>query len=288
MADMFGVHCSIAGGLHNALLEAERLHTVVAQIFTKNQKQWKCAPLEHDEIHEWDAHCKRLQFKQTVSHASYLINPASPDEMLWRKSVNLFIEEVTRCAQLGIPNLVIHPGAHMGQGEESGIMRIVAALDVVLAETAPVPRAKSVTVCLESTAGQGSSVGHRLEHLAEIIERVKSPNRFGVCLDTAHLFAAGYDFRGRKFAKFRTDLDKILGISRVKVLHLNDSKKELGSRVDRHEHIGRGLIGVEGFKPWMREEAFDEVPKIIETEKGVDESGRDWDEINLEVLRGLC
>jgi deoxyribonuclease-4 len=284
---MLGAHLSIAGGIHNALLKAEALGCATVQVFTKNQKQWKCSPLEHGEICEWETHCNRLKFKHTVSHDSYLINLASPDEVMWRKSVELFIEEVTRCAQLGIPYLVAHPGAHMGQGEEAGITRIVAALNVVLDATASVPRAKNVTVCLEATAGQGSSIGHRLEHLAEIIDRVKSPKRLGACLDTAHLFAAGYDFRGRKFAKFRKELDKTLGVSRVKVLHLNDSKKDLGSRVDRHEHIGRGLIGVEGFKPWLRDSAFREVPKVIETEKGVDESGRDWDEVNLEVLRGL-
>ena len=283
---MFGSHLSIAGGMCNALLKAEQLGCATLQVFTKNQKQWKCSPLAEGEVCTWTEHCKRLRFKRTVSHDSYLINLASPDELMWRKSVELFIEEVSRCAQLGIPYLVTHPGAHMGEGVEAGITRIVAALNVVLDQTGPA--AKGVTVCLESTAGQGSSVGHRLEHLSEIISRVKTPRRFGVCLDTAHLFAAGYDFRGRKYAKFRKELDKTLGLSRVKVLHVNDSKKELGSRVDRHEHIGRGLIGVEGFKPWVRDEAFSEVPKILETEKGeCPETQRDWDAINLEVLRSL-
>lgn len=282
---MFGSHLSIAGGMHNALLKAEQLGCTTVQVFTKNQKQWKCSPLGDADICDWKGHCKRLSFKHTVSHDSYLINLASPDELMWRKSVELFIEEVSRCASLGIPYLVTHPGAHMGQGEEAGITRIVAALNVVMDTMGPA--AKSVTVCLEATAGQGSSIGHRLEHLAEIISRVKTPKRFGVCLDTAHLFAAGYDFRGRKYARFRKELDKTVGLSRVKVLHVNDSKKDLGSRVDRHEHIGRGLIGIDGFKPWVRDEAFADVPKILETEKGVDEQGRDWDAINLEVLRSL-
>lgn len=283
---MLGSHLSIAGGMCNALLKAEQLGCATVQVFTKNQKMWKCSPLAEGEIGDWKTHCKRLSFKRTVSHDSYLINLASPDELMWRKSVELFIEEVRRCAQLGIPYLVTHPGAHMGEGEDAGITRIVAALNVVLAETGLA--AKSVTVCLECTAGQGSSIGHRLEHLAEIVARVDTPKRFGVCLDTAHLFAAGYDFRGRKYAKFRKDLDKTLGLSRVKVLHVNDSKKALGSRVDRHEHIGRGLIGVEGFKPWLRDEAFADVPKILETEKGTcSETNRDWDAINLETLRSL-
>jgi deoxyribonuclease IV len=283
---MLGSHLSIAGGMHNALLKAEQLGCATLQVFTKNQKMWKCSPLGEGDVSDWKSHCKRLKFSRTVSHDSYLINLASPDEVLWRKSVECFIEEVSRCVTLGIPYLVTHPGAHMGAGDDEGIARIVAALDVVLAS---VPGGgKGVTICLEGTAGQGTSIGHRLEHLAEIIERVKTPRRFGVCLDTAHLFAAGYDFRGRKYTSLRKQIDKTIGLSRVKVLHLNDSKKELGSRVDRHEHIGRGLIGVEGFKPWLRDETFADVPKILETEKGTcPDTGRDWDAINLEVLRSL-
>ena len=281
---MLGAHLSIAGGLHNALLKAETLGCETVQVFTKSQKQWSCPPLDDATAGAWRGHCKRLKFKRTVSHDSYLINLASPDEGMWRKSVALFIDEVARCATLGIPYLVTHPGAHMGEGDSAGIDRIVAALNVVLDNT---PAAKGVTVCVEATAGQGSSIGHRLEHLAEILDRVKSPRRFGVCLDTAHLFAAGYDFRGRKYAKFRKEIDKTVGLSRVKVWHLNDSKKGLGSRVDRHDHIGRGLIGLDGFRPIVRDDAFAEVPKILETPKEKDEQGRDWDEVNVETLRSL-
>ena len=282
---MFGSHLSIAGGMCNALTKAEELGCDSVQVFTKNQKQWNCAPLEPASVSDWQAHCKRLKFKRTVSHDSYLINLASPDETMWRKSVEAFIEEVSRCEALGIPYLVTHPGAHMGEGGDAGITRIVAALNVVLDRT---PAAKKVTVCLEATAGQGTSIGHRLEHLAEIIERVNTPRRFGVCLDTADLFAAGYDYRGRRYAKFRKELDRTVGLSRVKVLHLNDSKKDLGTRVDRHEHIGRGFIGLDGFRPWVRDDAFRDIPKILETEKGAcPDTARDWDAINLEVLRSL-
>ncbi len=281
---MFGSHLSIAGGMHNALLEAERLGFSTVQVFTKNQQQWKCRPLEAAAIAEWKSQCARLKFRQTVSHDSYLINLASPDPELWQKSVNLFIEEVTRCDLLGIPYLVTHPGAHMGDGEDAGLARVAKALDAVHEAIAT----KAVTTCLEITAGQGTSLGHRLEHLATIIERVKEPDRLGVCLDTAHLFAAGYDFRGRKYAAFRRELDSIVGLKRVKVWHLNDSKRELGSRVDRHDHIGRGMIGVEGFRPIVRDAVFAKTPKILETPKAKDlESGRDWDAINLETLRGL-
>jgi deoxyribonuclease IV len=282
---MFGSHLSIAGGLHNALLKAEALGCGTVQIFTKNQQQWKCSPLTAECIAEWKSHAKRLKFKRTVSHDSYLINLASTNEDFRRKSIELFAEELTRCVQLQIPYLVTHPGAHMGVGEEAGILKIVEALDVVHS----VVPADGVITCLEITAGQGSSLGYKLEHLAEIIERVKEPKRLGVCLDTAHLFAAGYDFRGaRKYAAFRKQLSRIVGLSRVKVIHMNDSKKDLSSRVDRHDHIGRGKIGVEGFRPFVRDEAWAKVPKILETPKeGKDERGRDWDAVNLETLRSL-
>jgi len=280
---MFGSHLSIAGGLHNALLEAEKLGMETVQIFTKNQQQWKCSPLAEPAVAGWRSHCDRLRFKRPVSHDSYLINLASPDPALRRKSIELFTEELSRCVALRIPYLVTHPGAHMGEGEEAGLRRVAEALDEA---HAAVP-ADGVVTCLEITAGQGSSLGYQLEHLSQIIEMVDEPKRIGVCLDTAHLFAAGYDFRGRKYAAFRKQLQKTIGLKRVKVLHLNDSKKALGSRVDRHEHIGRGMIGLEGFRPFLRDEAFVNVPKILETEKGTDEQGRSWDAVNLEVLRSL-
>jgi deoxyribonuclease-4 len=281
---MFGAHNSIAGGLHNALLDAERLGMDTVQVFTKNQQQWKCPPLTQAAIDEWKKHVKRLRFKRTVSHDSYLINLAATNDEIWRKSVELFVEELRRCHQLGIPYLVTHPGAHVGAGEEAGLAKVVGSLDIIHAR---ISEAKDVTTCLEITAGQGSCLGCRLEHLADIIERVKEPKRLAVCLDTAHLWAAGYDFRGRKYAKFRKQIESTVGLSRVKVLHLNDSKKELGSRVDRHDHIGRGKIGLEGFKPIVRDEAFANVPKIFELPKGKSDDGREWDEVNLAALRSL-
>ena len=281
---MFGSHLSIAGGMHNALLKAESFGMDTVQVFTKNQQQWKCSPLGEECIRHWTTHAKRLKFKKTVSHDSYLINLAATNPEFWRKSVELFVEELTRCNLLGIPYLVTHPGAHMGQGEAAGLKKVAAALDVI---HDMVPDAGVIT-CLEITAGQGSCLGHRLEHLAEIIERVKAPKRLGVCLDTAHLFAAGYDFRGRKYDKFRKELAKVVGLKSVKVIHMNDSKKDLGSRVDRHDHIGRGKIGLEGFRPFVRDSAWEKVPKILETPKdGKDEKGREWDAVNLEALRSL-
>lgn len=280
---MFGAHLSIAGGIYNALLEAEKLCLETVQVFTKNQKQWKCSPLEPCAVGDWQLHCKRLKFKHTVSHDSYLINLAATDPVFREKSVALFMEELRRCSALGIPYLVTHPGAHMGAGEEAGLTKVVAALDVIH-DAVP---ADGVVTCLEITAGQGTSLGYRLEHLAAIMARVKAPKRLAVCLDTAHLFAAGYDFRGRKYARFRKEVDGTVGLRAVKVLHLNDSKKDLGTRVDRHDHIGKGLIGLDGFRPIVRDEAFEKVPKILETPKGNDERGRNWDAVNVEVLRSL-
>jgi deoxyribonuclease-4 len=281
---MFGSHLSIAGGMHLALLKAEQYQMDTVQVFTKNQQQWKCSPLSAEAICDWKSHCKRLKFKKTVSHDSYLINLAAIDEAIWLKSVDLFVEELSRCALLGIPYLVTHPGAHMGAGEEAGLKKVARSLDLLHERVPDV----GVLTCLEITAGQGSSLGYQLEHLERIIELVDAPKRLGVCLDTAHLFAAGYDFRGRKYGAFRKQIEKTIGLTRVKVLHLNDSKKDLGSRVDRHDHIGRGKIGLEGFKPLVRDSAWANVPKILETPKeGTDEKGRDWDLANLEVLRDL-
>jgi deoxyribonuclease-4 len=213
---MFGSHLSIAGGMHNALLEAEKLGMETAQVFTKNQQQWKCKPLEDGVVTEWRSHCTRLAFEQTVSHDSYLINLASPDERLWGMSIDLFVEELMRCMLLGIPYLVTHPGAHMNCGEEAGLKRVAQALDIVH-DRVPLTRKRGerVVTCLEITAGQGSCLGHRLEHLATIIDLVKAPERLAVCLDTAHLFAAGYDFRGREYAKFMKEVDQTVGSDRV-------------------------------------------------------------------------
>lgn len=280
---MFGSHLSIAGGMHNALLDAEKLGMDTVQVFTKNQQQWKCKPLEESAICEWGSHRKRLKFKKTVSHDSYLINLASPDERMWEAGIALFVEELRRCSLLGIPYLVTHPGAHLGIGEEAGLARVAAALDRVH-ESLP---DDSTITCLEITAGQGSTLGYRLEHLAEIIAAVRAPRRVGVCLDTAHLFAAGYDFRGRKYGKFRKQIESTIGMRRVKVLHLNDSKKDLGSRVDRHDHIGKGKIGPQGFIPIVRDEAFLRTPKILETPKDDHPDGRPWDAVNLETLQNM-
>ena len=281
---MYGSHLSIAGGMQNALNKAVELGFGCVQVFTKNQQQWNIPPLSDEAIAEWSATYKRLAFGPVVSHASYLINLATPDDVLWKKSIGLFVEEVRRCDLLGIPHLVTHPGAHVGTGEEAGLKRVAAGLDEV---HKALPKSKTIT-CLEITAGQGTCLGHRLEHLAEIIGMVKNPERLGVCLDTAHLFAAGYDFRGKKYTAFKKELDTVVGLNRVKVWHLNDSKKGLGSRVDRHEHIGLGEIGEDGFTPIVRDKLWAQTPKILETAKENDVNGRPWDAVNLETLQRLA
>jgi deoxyribonuclease IV len=280
---MFGSHLSIAGGMHNALLEAEKLGMSTVQVFTKNQQQWRCKPLSSEAIADWKRERDRLGWARTVSHDSYLINLASTKPAVRRASIGLFVEELSRCSALGIPYLVTHPGAHLGEGEAKGLKLVAKALDEVHQRV----RADGVLTCLEITAGQGTSLGYKLEHLAEIIALVKSPERLGVCLDTAHLFAAGYDFRGRRYAAFRRAVESTIGLERVKVLHLNDSKKDLGSRVDRHEHIGLGKIGLDGFRPIVRDRALRNIPKILETPKLKHPDGRDWDAVNLQVLRDL-
>lgn len=281
---MYGSHLSIAGGMHKAVMAATALGLNTVQVFTKNQQQWRVPPLDPKLCDDWKAACAEAKYTHTVSHDSYLINLASPDKALREKSTELMIEEIRRCDVLGIPYLVMHPGAHMGEGESAGLKTFTKALDEALQKT---PRS-TTTVCLESTAGQGSSLGYRLDHLAEIIGQSKHPERLGVCLDTAHLFAAGYDFRGRKYAGFVRELDATVGVERVKVWHLNDSKKPLGSRVDRHEHIGLGTIGDEGFRPIVRDKRWKDVPKILETPKAKHDDGREWDAVNVDRLKSLA
>jgi deoxyribonuclease-4 len=216
-----------------------------------------------------------------VAHASYLLNLASPDETAWSRSVALLQEEVSRCHRLGIFFLVVHPGSHLGSGVEAGLAQVARALDHAVAQAPD----RSVTVCLEATAGQGTSVGHALEHLAAIRARLEHPARVGFCLDTAHLFAAGYDFRGRRYGPFIKQVDKILGAGTVRVLHLNDTEKPLGSRVDRHAHPGEGLLGRPGLQPLVRDPRFHDVPKIIETPPGLAPGGGDRDVYNVGLLR---
>lgn len=271
-----GAHMSIAGGLHNAILDAARYRCRVVQLFSKSSNQWKAKAITEDDLHIWkEALAKHPML--TVVHDSYLINLASPDADLRDKSRLAFLEEVRRCDLLGIPYLVFHPGAHMGAGEQTGLERIAESLNWVCAHAADSP----TVLLIETTAGQGSSLGYRFEHLAQIIELADAPHRFGVCVDTCHILAAGYDFRTEHgYREVFDTFDRLVGLDRLRCFHVNDSKKDLGSRVDRHAHIGKGFVGNAAFRLLMSDPRFAEVPKVLETPKK-----DDMDRKNLALLR---
>jgi deoxyribonuclease-4 len=280
-----GSHLSVAGGLHLALIEAQRLGMGCVQVFTKNQRQWRVPPLTDEHIKLWHEHVNKTGIKSTVSHNSYLINLASPVADTRRKSIALQRHELLRCEALGIQHLVLHPGAHMQAGEDAGLRRVAKSLDRLHKD---LPGLK-VQSCLEITAGQGTSLGWCFEHLQRIIELVSAPQRLAVCLDTAHMLAAGYDLTSERGARTTlTQCDRILGPGRVAVLHLNDSKKPRGSRVDRHEHIGHGHVSLDAFRVFVRRRAFAKVPMILETAKQFNEQGVDWDTVNMDTLRSLA
>ncbi|MBN1441777.1 MAG: deoxyribonuclease IV [Planctomycetes bacterium] len=282
---MFGSHLSVAGGLENALIEAARLGLDCVQIFTRNQRQWSAKPLTAAQIQTWEEHLRRSGLRCVVSHDSYLVNLASPERETREKSIRLFIDEIERCEALRIPYLVSHPGSHVGIGEAKGLSRVAQALDRVHRS---LKGYKTVT-CLETTAGQGSSLGWRFEHLRRIIDKVREPGRLAVCFDTAHAFAAGYELTSAASARgVFEELDAAIGLDLVRVFHINDSKAPLGARVDRHEHIGRGHIPPEAFGWIVRERRFAKIPKILETPKGTAGDGRPWDLVNLETLKNLA
>jgi deoxyribonuclease-4 len=273
---------SIAGGLHKALEAGQEYDCGAVQIFTKNASQWQTRALEKEDVALFKEKQRECKFRWLLAHDSYLINLASPDDKLYQRSIDAFVVEVQRAEQLGLHYLVTHPGAHVESGEAMGLARVVQALDLVH-RSCPGFR---VMVLLENTAGQGTSLGHRFEHLAWIIDRVAEPERLGVCIDTCHLFAAGYPLAPQ--AEYRAtmkELDRVVGLNRVLAFHLNDSLKPLGSRVDRHAHLGKGCLGREPFQLLINDRRFRSRPMILETPK---EEGKrtDMDRVNLRFLRG--
>lgn len=293
---MFGSHLSIAGGLTNALSEAHSLGLDTVQVFTKNQQQWRVPPLPQPAISAWIDHQTRLGWHgRTVAHASYLINLASPDDELWLKSVALMEEEIRRCELLGIAFLVHHPGAFTSSSLDAGLARIADAYTLLFERT---PGFRTVS-CLENTAGGGSTIGRTFDELARlrtlILDRVgaDAAPRVGFCFDTCHAHAAGYDLSSRKSAaKALDEFDRVCGLQHIRVLHLNDSKGACGSRLDRHQHIGDGAIGLEGFRtvinrPEFRADPANPRPMILETPKGQNPDDIPWDTVNLTRLRGL-
>jgi deoxyribonuclease-4 len=276
-----GAHMSIEGGLDLAVERAARAGCDVLQIFTKSSNQWKAKDLGEPDVARFRERVVREGISIVAAHDSYLINLASPEETLFRRSLEAFVIELERCRRLGIPYLVAHPGAHVGSGTTQGIRRIASALDEA---HAAVPGAEC-RVLLEITAGQGSVIGSRFEEIAEILSAVRSPESLGVCFDTAHAFAAGYDIRSQAGyeATFR-EFDRVIGLGRLMAFHLNDSRRDLGSRLDRHEHIGRGWIGREAFRLLVNDPRFASVPMFLETPKGPDLRE---DIENLATLRSL-
>jgi deoxyribonuclease-4 len=279
---LIGAHMSISGGIFNALLYGKELGCTTIQIFTKNNNQWKAKELTSDDVRRFVENQQKTEISPVVGHNGYLINLASSKEDVYNLSMESMYVELKRAELLGLPYLVMHPGSHLGSGEREGIKKIARSIDRLHRKT----KGFRVKICLETTAGQGSAIGYRFEHLAEIIERVKENDRLGVCYDTCHTFAAGYDIRTKKAytATFK-EFDKTVGLSRLKVIHLNDSLKDLGGRVDRHQHIGKGKIGLEGFRLLMNDKRWEKIPKILETPK---EEGTEKDSKNLKVLRSLA
>lgn len=263
MEKFIGAHVSSSGGVENAPKNAHAIGATAFALFTKNQKQWFASPLTESSIEAFKANCKELGFTaaQILPHDSYLINLGAPEEDKLEKSRNSFIDELNRCAQLGLDRLNFHPGAHLKlMSEDDCLQRVAESINLALQKT------QGVTAVIENTAGQGSNIGYRFEHLARIIELVDDKNRVGVCIDTCHAFAGGYDFATEEgFNSLWADFDSIIGFQYLKGMHLNDSKNPLSKRVDRHESLGLGTIGMEPFVRIMKDARFNNIPLILET-----------------------
>ncbi len=258
-----GAHVSISGGVQNAPLNAKKIGAKAFAMFTKNQRQWHAKPYTDEQIEQFHANMEAGGFRprDVLPHDSYLINLGNSDEQARAKSFDAFIDELQRCRQLGLVYLNFHPGSHLRKIDETACLDLIAeSLNRALEQT------EGVTAVIENTAGQGSNLGYRFEHLAYLIDRIEDKSRIGVCLDTCHTFTAGYDLRSREaYDKTMQEFDEIVGFSWLKGMHLNDSKVDLGSRVDRHESLGKGKLGIDLFRFIMQDERMDEMPLILET-----------------------
>jgi deoxyribonuclease-4 len=295
---------SIAGGYHKAIERAVAAGCDCVQIFTgpphqwsvrkadlqsggfltKNSSQWRAAPISDQQAQQFREAMDRHQLQAAISHASYLINLAAADEALWNKSVAALVVELQRAEQLGLSSVVLHPGAHTVLTEEQGIERIVCGLRQALEQTNDL----ACRCLLETTAGQGSCIGWQFEQLAAILARVGCDDRLGVCFDSCHLLAAGYPLQPRrKYLATMRQFEEVIGFHRLSAIHLNDSKRPLGSRVDRHDNIGQGCLGLEPFTHIVNDPRFERIPMLLETPKGKTDDGQDWDAVNLATLRSL-
>jgi deoxyribonuclease IV len=277
-----GAHVSASGGVDLALIRANDFDMTSCQLFTKSERQWAAKPLDPAVVERFHANQEQFKLKHLVAHDSYLINVASPNPEMWEKSRNALAHELERCDTLGIQYLVSHPGAHMGEGPEAGIARVAEAINRIHDE---MPDGKAM-ILIETTAGQGTALGRSFEEIAGILEGVEAKGRIGVCLDTCHIFAAGYDIRDAgTYSATMQAFDDIVGLSNLKCMHLNDSKKGLGLHVDRHAHIGEGEIGLAGFACFMNDQRLCGLPGILETPKEAPDF--EEDRMNLNALRAL-
>jgi len=281
MGQLLGAHTSTAGGVSKAITLAEKLGFTAIQIFSKNNNRWEAKPLDPLEVDKFKSLWNDSEIEFIVTHDSYLINLCAKSDVNLVKSRNAFIDELERCEILGIKHLNFHPGAHGGQGEEDGLKMVAESLNFAHQKTTGF----QVSSMIELTAGQGTNLGYKFEHIAKIIELVDNPQRITTCIDTAHIFAAGYNIKDEsEYEKVINDFDSIIGLDKLKCFHVNDSKKELGSRVDRHENIGQGYIGLEGFRNIMNDKRLMHIPKILETPKGKEQLE---DIENIKVLKSL-
>lgn len=281
MKDWLGAHMSISGGLHLAIDRAVAAGCSVMQIFTRNSNQWRGKPVSDEDAALFRSKFAASGLREVISHDIYLINLASPPGETRDKSLTAFRDELETCARLGIDKVVMHPGSHLADTPQTGLQRVVKAFDQLFGE---VPQFEG-RVLLETTAGQGSNLGRTFEELAAIINESRFPEKFAVCFDTCHAFAAGYDIASEEgYRDTMEQFDRLIGLGKLQCFHLNDSKKGLGSRVDRHDHIGAGTLGLNPFRFILNDPVFDSVPKILETPKG---DSDDMDSVNLGVLRGL-
>jgi deoxyribonuclease-4 len=275
---------SIAGGVAQALLRGKEIGCDVIQLFTKNANQWRTKPLDPDAIKAFHQARDETGINPIAAHDSYLINLASPDEGLYKRSQGALWEEMQRAEALGILYLVMHPGSHRGCGEEEGLYRIARGINLLLYQGADM----STQILLETTAGQGATLGYRFEHFAQVIEMVEDNEKVGICFDTCHCFAAGYDISTPEgYEATIENFHRVIGLDRLKLIHLNDSKGAAGMRVDRHEHIGQGYLGMEPFRLFLQDDRLADLPFVLETPKGKNPAGEDWDVVNLRLLRGL-
>lgn len=276
---------SIAGGFDKAIERGHEIGCQCIQVFTKNNNQWKATTLNREDRIAFDQARERCKITYVIAHASYLINLASPDRDLWKKSLDAFVLELRRADHLGIPYLVVHPGAYTSSSEKAGLRRVARALNEAHRRT----RRLKTKCLLENTAGQGTCLGHRFEQFAAILANVRTPERLGICFDTCHAFSAGYPLQTKAgYKETIQQLDQLIGLEKIKAFHLNDSKRPLGSRVDRHEHIGRGHLGTTPFICLLSDDRFKRVPMYLETPKGIHpKTQKPWDAVNLRRLRRL-